>query len=378
MKKILLFVLLSSLIISCNQEQLKPLDKISSPDDALVKEIIPSFQDNLDPSILNSAWWRELDPMTKQMMSIELSNDSNPMTLKELLSRKKKSIDMLQDKKKACPGFPVANPEGDVTLNSQADVNAFGALKCKEITGALVVVDTFGPDPICDLTPLKGLKEIGSSMTIDSDCLTNLAGLEKLKSIGELGPFGFMGVNGDNIVDIEALSKLSTVTGSINIIDCDQLTSITNAFSKITSIDSSQTSVLLTSLWVLNINDNELLSDLSGFSNITNIDGGLRILTNASLLDLDDFNGLTTIGDDIIVLENVSLQNVNGLSNISSIQDDLFVFDNTALTECCGLFNLLCSDPPACTTSGVGDVVAIFNNGAGCTEVDITSNGPCM
>ena len=318
-----------------------------------------------------------MNPATRQFVSIELSKSESPVTLTEIKKRKKQSWTIAEGKITVCPGYP-SNPEGDVTLSSQADVVAFGALKCKEIVGSLVVVDTLGPDPICDLQPLKGLKEIGSSMTINSDCLTNLAGLEKLKSIGQLGPFGFIGINGNNIVNIEALHKLSTVTGSINIINCDQLTSVGSAFSKITSIESGKTSVPITSIYVLNINNNEVLTDLGGFSNLTNIEGGLRILTNASLQDLDDFSGLNNIGDDIIIIENGSLLNVNGLSSISSIQDDLFIFDNPALIQCCGLFNLLCSDAPTCSTNGVGGNIAIFNNGSGCTDIDIVANGPCI
>ena len=240
------------------------------------------------------------------------------------------------------------------------------------------IVDAFNPDPVCDLQPLKGLKKVGSSMSINSNCLTNLAGLDKLKSIGKLGPFGFIGINGDNIVNIEALNKLSTITGSINILDCDQLTSITSAFSNITTIGSGQTSAPITSVYVLNFNDNALLTDISGFSNLINIEGGLRVLSSGSLQDLDDLSGLNYIGDDIFIVENTSLLNVNELSNISSISDDLFVFDNTALTECCGLYSLLCSDAPTCSTTGVGDNIAIFNNGSGCTDIDIVANGPCI
>lgn len=378
MKRILTLILLVSLFLSCQQEEYSTTNTHISPDQKLAQVDVPSYQDNLDPSILNSEWWQEMSPTSQQLLSMELSHAEKPITFSELQKRKKQSMAIAATRMKVCPGYPVANPEGNVTLNSQADIIAFGALKCKEIVGALEINDMLSPDPICDLQPLKGLKEIGSSMVVNSDCLTNLSGLDKLKSIGQLGPFGFMSVNGDNIVDIGALSKLSTITGSINIIDCDQLTSVTSAFSNITSISSGQTSAPITSIYVLNVNDNALLTDLSGFSNLTNIEGGLRILTNASLLDLDDFSGLNNIGDDIFIFENTSLQNINELSNINSIADDLFVLDNPSLTQCCGLYSLLCSDAPTCSTNGIGDNIVIFNNGAGCTETDIITNGPCI
>ena len=332
--------------------------------------------DNVHPSILQSRWWQAMSPSSQRLVGPELSREVYPITLSELQARMKHAQTLVAQRAPACPGFP-ANPAGDVTLNSQADVDAFGALNCKVIVGALVVEDTLGPDPICDLTPLKGIKEIGSSLSVIADCLTTLDGLEKLKSVGELGPFGFVGVIGANLVDVEALKKLSTVTGSINVINCTQLTSVTAAFSKITTIDTGKTTVPLTSIFVLNVDSNPALTDISGFGNLTHIEGGLRILFNGALQDLDDLSALNTVGDDIFVVGNTAIQNVDELSNINSLQEDLFVFDNPALTQCCGLYNLLCANPPSCTSNNVGGAVILGTNGAGCTEADIVAGGPC-
>ena len=372
-----LFLLLC-LLMACQPEE------HITPSHAVVQEQLrtqvelPAYIDDLHPSVLQSDWWKELHPTSQRYIGMELAQHGQAITFAELQDRLTQSWGLSAAKVNICPGYPTNNPAGDVILNSQADINAFGALNCKEIVGVLDIIDTLGSDPICDLNPLRKLKEVGSSLTIDSDCLTSLAGLEKLKSIGKLGPFGFFGVNGDNLTDIEALDKLSTVTGSINIINCDQLVSVTSAFSKITTIESGKSAQPLTSVFVLNIDDNDVLTDLSAFSTLTYIEGSLRILTNAKLQNLDDFSGLNSIGDDIFILENAALNNVNELSNISSLNDDLFVFDNPSLTQCCGLYSLLCSNPPACSSDGVGDGIAIFNNGAGCTEADIVNNGPCL
>jgi hypothetical protein len=375
-KNVLLFLILI-LFVACQQDNLITENTVLSSEQQVFQFERPSYQNDLHPSILNSDWWQGLDPINQQLVGMELAQDGTPLTMAEFEDRKRQAMNQALNRAGACPGYP-ANPAGDVTLNSQADVNAFGALKCKEIIGALNVTDTLGPDPICDLSPLKGLKSVGSNMTISADCLTSLSGLEKLKSVGKLGPLGFTGIIGAGLTDIEALKKLSVVTGSINIINCDMLTSVTSAFSNITEIDTSTTTAPITSVYVLNINDNELLTDLSAFSGLTHIEGGLRILSNASLLNLDDLSGLNSVGNDIFILENTSLQQVNELSNINTILDDLYVFDNPSLTQCCGLYSLLCSDPPVCSGNGVGDIIAIFNNGAGCTEADIIANGPCL
>lgn len=214
-------------------------------------------------------------------------------------------------------------------------------------------------------------------MNVQSDCLTSLRGLEKIKSVGELGPFGFVAVGGANLTDINALEKIKVITGSINVLGTQSLTSTGNAFSRITTIESGKSSNLLTSVFVLNLNLNTALTDISGFSNLTYIEGGPRISANDALLNLDGLSGLNAVGTDIFILNNASLQNVDELANLTSISGNLFVADNPQLSSCCGLYGLLCTNPPTCTTSGVGGVSAIFNNGAGCTDLDIIAGGPC-
>lgn len=375
MLRLLSFLLLLALL-SC-QKETPQINTPSSPTET--KELqLQDDQSSVHPSILASPWWKDQHPVKQTLLAVELSSTKHTVTLQELEERQQEAIHLASEKVAgASPGFPSANAAGDVVLGTQYDVDAFGAQGYKTITGALDIIDNGSADPICDLTPLDKLKEIGSSLTINSPCLSSLDGLNKLKSIGELGPFGFIGITGANITDIEALDKLKTITGSINVIQCDQLVSIQQAFSRVTSVKSGKTTATLTSVFVLNVNNNDVLTDISGFRNLTEIEGGLRILDNLGILNLDDLSGLASIGDDIFVVGNGALQDVNSLSVITSLNDDLFVFDNPSLTQCCGLYNLLCSNPPTCTSSGVGDLVVIFNNGAGCTEADIVAGGNC-
>lgn len=375
MRYLPLLLLLS--LLSCDREALAPTLSYQAEAPTIVNHD-PQPEDGLHPSIASSNWWKELSPAVRQFAGPELSNPNHPVTLRQLEIRQLQAADQAIAKAgpSACGGFPVANPEGDVTLNSQADVDAFGAMKCKSVGGALIIVDTLGPDPIVDLSPLSKLKSVGSSLTIDSDGLTDLSGLKKLKTIGLDGPFGFIGVNGDNLTDISDLSNLKTVTGSINIINCDALVSVTSAFSKLKVIAPGQTPDSVFSIFTLNISNNDVLTDISGFSGLTTMDD-LRILTNGALTDLDDLSGLNTIVDDIFIIENSALQNVNELENINSLGDDLFVFDNPVLSTCCGLYGLICANPPTCTANNVGGNVTMFNNGPGCTEADVIAGSSC-
>lgn len=373
--RILLASLAFTLIFfSCQREEgLVPMEAHLPAPTSLLNASPPSGD------ILGSEWWNSLSPMEQELTAAEIDQTKGLISLAQIESRRTAAQSALKrggGSVTACAaGFPV-NDAGDVRLNSQADVAAFGALKCKDIIGALAIIDTLGPDPICDLSPLSKLQSVGSSLTINVSCASSLAGLDKVKSIGELGPFGFIGVTGDNLTDIEALAKLKVLTGTLNIIRNPLLTGFTQAFSKLTSIDSNLTNNSITTFSLVNIDENALLTDISGLRNISFIAGGLRIIENASIVDLDDLSSLTQINQDIFIFDNQSLEQVDALSSITSIADDLAVFNNPSLSSCCGLYNLLCNNPPSCTDDGVGDLVFVDSNG-GCTVADILAGGAC-
>jgi len=358
---------------------------------------------DVHPSILQSDWWKQQPDFEKEILKIELASEDNQITFEELQKRFTQALRNAEKdgmRASVCPGYPSPNPEGHVDLCTQADVDAIGALGCKKISGRLRIFDTLGVDPICDLTPLHNITKIGSALNIQAgSCLTSLDGLDNIKSIGKSGPFGFVGVNGPALTDIEALANVKKITGSINIIGCDNLVSFTNAFENITSIDSSYVpSSSFVSQYVLNIDNNASLVDISGFRNLTNIDRILYIRNNASLQNIDDLSalsgnllflivnnngslenldglsGLTTLSGSIFLFDNPLLQNVDGLSGVTSVALNVFLQNNPLLSDCCGLYNLVCNDPPACSTSGIGNI--FFSDG--CQEVDIIAGGPCL
>ena len=380
-KSFILLILLSLSIVSCIKEH--------SFNEATTNNagtsIQPLEEKSLHPSIVNSSWWKNMSSLHQAIYELELSGSHNVLSytdlheIRQLKARNLQISTYTNSRKSKCvsPGFPAPNPEGDVVLTTQAEVDAFGATGCDEISGLLEINDTVSADPITDLSPLSKVKHIGSSMTIISTSLTNLSGLDNLKTIGELGPFGFVGIIGDQLSDIDALASLKTITGSINVISCPNLTTINKAFQKITSIESGKTTAPLMSVFVLNINNNASLADISGFSDITHLEGDLLVRHNGAIANLDDLSSLNSIGRRIIIENNSALQQVDQLSAITSLSNSLIVTDNPSLTSCCGLFNLLCADPPACSISGAGGGYFISNNGIGCTDVDIITGGPC-
>ncbi len=377
MKKFTPFIVfLTLLMTACNHEdQFQDHQAITS-----VAETMP--QPSIHPSLAESTWWKNLPSFTREMHTIELASEKNPITLAEFKVIEQQKIRVVKEmhnsvrKPKVSPGYPTPNPEGNVVLNSQADVDAFGAQKYKEITGHLEIDDTGSSDPICDLSPLKRIRTVGSYLIISASCVTDLDGLKKINSVGILGPFGYIAVRCENVTDITGISGINTITGSINIINNFNLTSIGSAFNNITTIESGKTTATINSLYVLNMFGNTILTDLGGLGNLTTIERNFLFRENDALTNLDGFTALNSIGNFIAIEDNASLQNVNKLSVISSISSVLLVDSNPSLTQCCGLYNLVCSNPPLCTIPGAL-FVQITNNGAGCTEADILFNGPC-
>jgi hypothetical protein len=128
----------------------------------------------------------------------------------------------------------------------------------------------------------------------------------------------------------------------------------------------------------LEIRFNDALTSLDGLSGLTSIDGGLWISGNAALTSLGGLSGLTSLGGWLSIQNNPSLASLDGLSGITSVGNFLTISSNAALSECaCGLAGLISGDPP--TFSGVTSGVIIWNNYAGgtCTSPEVVLENPC-
>jgi hypothetical protein len=306
--------------------------------------------------------------------------------------------------------------EGDVTLSSQAEVDAF---ECTEVTGFLRIA---GSD-IANLDALSELVRVGGLQINDNDNLTNVDGLSSLEVITGTGGGGdpeVLVISGNPaLLNLDGLSTLTTISGIVRINDNASLETI-NGFSLITEIEiltiegnPALTSINgfgnVISMSVLSIRNNASLKNLDGFSSLQEVTGrraGIFITNNASLENIDGLSSLTTIDGSpnasLDISENPSLRNINGLSSLSlvsgfpaflSITSNLvlenidglsalqFLFggsgmphitiaNNPLLSRCCGLYPFLSATP---TQTGA----TLENNGAGCTVEDILAGGPC-
>jgi Secretion system C-terminal sorting domain len=142
------------------------------------------------------------------------------------------------------------------------------------------------------------------------------------------------------------------------------------------------------------IDNNELLTNLDGLSNITSFSGRLDIQYNASLTNLNglsnitsvslylfmnndslltDLNGLnhiTTINGSLNINNNALLANLDGLNNLTTVGSNLQVSGNSQLTSFCGLFPLL-------NGGGLSGTYSVSGNAIDPTKQDIIDGGAC-
>lgn len=195
--------------------------------------------------------------------------------------------------------------EGNVYLQTQQEVNDFGANNYTQINGLLSIGhnEETGINDIIDLSPLKSIGIVNNSLFIKNNTvLISTEGLNVTFILGQLGIF-------NNPV-------LESIKG----------------FSSITSIP------------FLTISDNELLTDVYQLSQITQIERSLVLYKCSSLPNLEWLQNITTIGDHLTIQDCDSLTNIDGLNNLTNFSDDglsyIDIRNNDSLENINGLQNI--------------------------------------
>ena len=110
----------------------------------------------------------------------------------------------------------------------------------------------------------------------------------------------------------------------------------------------------------LRVRLNPNLTNLSGLDNLQNV-GGLVQISSNGLTSLNGLTGLTSIGSSLGFSQNSQLNNLSALSNLTSIGGYLQLVLNNSLTSLDGLQNI---DPQTInsTISGINDIELISNS----------------
>jgi hypothetical protein len=194
-------------------------------------------------------------------------------------------------------------PSG-ITFTSQSQVDSFQSdyPGCTEIEGGVVIR---GED-IVNLNGLSVLTAIGGTLEIGDDdgnnpMLTSLTGLDNLLSVG-IG----IGISGNE--------NLASLNGLQNLVSVGYLG--------------------------LGIYNNDALTDLTGLNSLETITGGFALCGNDGLVSLNGLQSLTSIGGNFWLGHdtwggggNSSLFSADGIENLASIGDGLSITDNDLLAD---------------------------------------------
>lgn len=218
---------------------------------------------------------------------------------------------------------------GDVTLNTQAEVDAFGANGYTEVTGELFIgvlgdiinLDSISSD-IVDLSSLNTLTTVGGQMSIyNNQNLTTLTGLENLTTLQS----GLHINLNFGLTSISALSNITTVNGNLTILMAHELASL-EGLNNLTHVSNG--------LFI----QETAITTLDGLNNIDSVGDVLTISHNPNLISLKGLENLNTVGVIFWLYENPSLVALEGINNLNSIPDgSIHIFNNNSLANYCAI-----------------------------------------
>lgn len=267
--------------------------------------------------------------------------------------------------------------DGDVALNTQAELEEFGALCYSGISGTLQVWS----EEVTDLSPLANIRSVGA-LSIWGTAVENLRGInltqdtienievinnERLRNF-KYGKFPKKAIRldiGGNgaLKSFKGMEELEEVLYSLSVGGNGNLSSVEGLNG-------------LTSWYMATISNNPQLKSLEGLENLQHIEE--LYLQENGMENLKGLENLTSIGlGNLMIIGNSELTSLQGLENLNTTGGDIYIgYDyyldvadaNPVLTDYCALENLF--------SSGNYNEVIIVNNAYNPTAGDI-ANGNC-
>jgi hypothetical protein len=199
---------------------------------------------------------------------------------------------------------------GDLILEENSALTSLTGLQNLEQVGGELTVGY--QDQLLDMEGLNGLENVGGEFYIKLNAgMQDLKGLEALKSVGGL----YFKHNG--IVHLTGLEGLEEIWGNLDFEDNDQLLEL-------------QLPLVQTVKGYLDINNNNLLTDLSGLDSIVSIEKSLYIARNLKLVTPHGLERLQRIGGEL-VLDNNGLTQLDAFESLTTVDGDLSILYNLQL-----------------------------------------------
>ena len=296
-------------------------------------------------------------PDLRQIKSLHITNNSNLQSIGTFLKNVDQSV-------------------YEIIINNNSSLVSIGEWNGNVLYGTIWIEN----NPLLDVFPvIADSPEIEHLIIEDNDAITVL-------DLDTYNITGFLSIAGnDNLTTIAGLNGSDELIATVFIEDNPVLTDL-SAFTSITMFDprcfvytydpdelGDQEEYIPGGLVVSN---NDALSDFSPFANMNFVNGGLyiedndvlqslgvlphisrltdlKIVNNASLTNIDGFSNLTEIDFSLNVLGNNALENLNGLSALETINLDgpytnyecpylgsIIVSNNPVLNNADALFNI--------------------------------------
>jgi hypothetical protein len=242
------------------------------------------------------------------------------------------------------------------------------------ILGDLVVEEN---SRLTNLDGLSNLNEVGGSILVmGNDSLVSIAAIQSLTSVVDLRISDNTALQGlDGLSSIEEISGSLRIWGNHGLANLDPLSNI---------VEIGEDLGIGYVYWAASGNDG--LVNIDGLSHIRSVGGSLLVAGNQALTDIDGLSGVITIGKDVLIIENDSLRSLDGFSSVDSVGGDFTVRSNGSLSECSrGIYNLVSqagvvgsilmrdnAEPGDCNNDGQ-DLVAVSNEEV-LVDVDLPSS----
>ena len=224
------------------------------------------------------------------------------------------------------------------------DISALG-----NVNGVIINDILIQSNPL--LTNINALSKItavsGSVEILENDLLENIEGLENLTSVGEDFNINF----NPALTSLDGLEKLETVTGLFSIsfnstlAGASSLSAFTGAGNLTISFNTSLTQLpafpkMTAAPGDITLLINPLIQNLEGLSNLKTVSGLLLINANVSVTDLQGLRNLESVGTSLAIGNMFGLTSLAGLENLTSIGEELSLFNNEVLTDISALNNV--------------------------------------
>ncbi|WP_432410455.1 hypothetical protein [Rasiella sp. SM2506] len=217
----------------------------------------------------------------------------------------------------------------DFYLRSQAEVNKVGTMGLCSVNLLTIFSDNVD-DPIVDLRPLSGIKQVNYLSISNNNMLASLTGLESVINVNYLGVFG-----NNSLANLQGLEGLRGSLNELNISGNEKLTSLSGLenISLIVKDLDYNGSLFVTS--------NDSLENMEGLNGIREIFGTINISFNRifhSLKGLDNFRKFD--GEDFSIYSNGPIVNLSGLESLEVINGNFIMYDQEEFNSLTALSNV--------------------------------------